>query len=449
MRSSLFGAALTFTGLVSAVLQTPAASKGVRLETHSWVEARDVLQPDSVVVIPLGAALKEHGPHLKLRNDLTLAEYFANRMAAAAAVVVTPPLTYHFYPAFLEYPGSTSLTFETARDYTIQVVRSLAAHGPRRFYVLNTGISTKRPLDAAAATLAQEGILMRSTDFGAAIEPAAARIRQQERGSRADEIETSMMLYIDPSAVNMKLAVKDANEAPAGPIRFTRQPGGGGVYSQSGAWGDPTLATVDKGRLLVEGVVSTILNEIAQLRSAPLPTVTTPGRPTPPLATTALPDDGDVGPNGCMPGEERTIRAIEAAFNAAWANHDPITLGALWAVEGDIMHADGFTERGRLTIQQNRIEQFKAREYRGSKHILGFLNVRCLNRAIAVVDSNWELRGVLDTAGRPLPNAEGLSTLVAERSGNGWLIEAYRYNVKPGAVSPPRLLSKPGYPDKR
>ena len=148
-----------------ALTQSSAARvkrpRATRLEYHSWVEAAKLLQPDTVVVIPLGAALKEHGPHLRLRNDLTLAEYFAGRVEAALPVVITPPLTYHFYPAFLEYPGSTSLTLETSRDSTVEIVRSLARYGPKRFYVLNTGVSTSRALEPAAAQLAQEGILLR------------------------------------------------------------------------------------------------------------------------------------------------------------------------------------------------------------------------------------------------------------------------------------------------
>jgi len=38
---------------------------------------------------------------------------------------------------------------------------------------------------------------------------------------------------------------------------------------------------------------------------------------------------------------------------------------------------------------------------------------------------------------------------VVQRTADSWLIEAYRYNVKPGSPTLPRLLSKPGYPDKR
>ena len=126
--------------VISALaLASPAAQdgpKGYRLDHYTSVDAGKLLVTDAVVVLPLGAALKEHGPHLPLRNDLTLAEYLATRIEAASPVVIAPPLTYHFNPEVTEYPGSTSLTADTARDYTVQIVRSLARSGPRRFYVL-------------------------------------------------------------------------------------------------------------------------------------------------------------------------------------------------------------------------------------------------------------------------------------------------------------------------
>ena len=70
--------------------------------------------------------------------------------AEGAATALLPTLSYGFYPAFLEYPGSTSLSVETHRDVVIQIARSIAGYGSRRIYVLNTGISTLRPLRAAA-----------------------------------------------------------------------------------------------------------------------------------------------------------------------------------------------------------------------------------------------------------------------------------------------------------
>jgi creatinine amidohydrolase len=452
MRALLFAAAIVAStaAITSNSPQLSGSPKGIRLEHLSWVEAEKALTPDTVVVVPLGAALKEHGPHLKLRNDLALAEYFTDRIVTAAPVVATAPLTYHFYPAFLDYPGSTSLSLETARDATVQIVRSLAQHGPRRFYVLNTGISTVRALEPAAAALASEGILLRFTDLGGAMDRIAAPVRRQEDGSHADEIETSMMLYIDPASVDMTRAVKDV--APrSNPMRLRRSSGLPGTYSPSGVWGDATLATRDKGQVVVEGLVSTMLADIEGLRRAPLPVPGMPNSaPTPaPAAPRPVESSGPVQPNGCTPGDERTIRRVELSFNFAWRQMDAEGVAALWTEEGDIVHGDGYTERGRRTIQQNRAEQFRRKEYRGSRHTLAFGSVRCITRSVGVVDAKWELRDVLDTAGNTLPNAEGLSTLVVRRAGEAWLIEAYRYNVKPGTASPPRFLTRPGYPDKR
>jgi creatinine amidohydrolase len=133
------GLAVVVTG-AWAFAQAPKVPAGVSLSDLSWVDAEAVLTPASVVVIPLGAAAVEHGPHLKLNHKERLARYLAERIRATTDVVMAPPLLYSCYPAFLDYPGSTSLTSQTTADVTIEIVRSLARHGPRRFYVLNTGI---------------------------------------------------------------------------------------------------------------------------------------------------------------------------------------------------------------------------------------------------------------------------------------------------------------------
>jgi uncharacterized protein (TIGR02246 family) len=249
----------------------------------------------------------------------------------------------------------------------------------------------------------------------------------------------------------MSRAVKDLGPAST-PMRLRRNPNVGGTYSPTGIWGDPTLATREKGAIIVEGLVSTMLAEIEATRSAALPSRTAPpAAGTQPGSGTASPrpEGGDIGPNGCTSGEERAIRAIETRFNVAWAKKDPEEVAALWTVEGDIVHADGVTaERGRQVIQRNRAEQFRRPEFRASRHVLSFGNVRCINRSVAVVDLKWELRGVLDSAGNTLPNAEGLSTIVLQKRADAYRIEAYRYNVKPGSPPPPRFLTRPGYPDK-
>jgi len=241
----------------------------VFLRDLTWLEAEKALGEETIVVLPIGAAAKEHGPHLRLDNDERLADGYARLLADLDDVVIAPTLTYHFYPAFAEYPGSTSLRLETARDLTVDVVRSIARHGPRRFYALNTGVSTVRALEPAAAELMNEGITLRYTDVIATLRPIEREVAQQEGGSHADEIETSIMLVLAPDRVDMSRAVKDYT--PDGPNTkggLTRDPAGQGTYSPTGTWGDPTLASREKGRKVVEAFIRAVATDIETLRLA-------------------------------------------------------------------------------------------------------------------------------------------------------------------------------------
>lgn len=262
---------LLVVGLVLVAVPSgarPAEPRGILLEQLTWQQAEKVLTPDTVVVIPLGAQAKEHGPHLPLANDWNMAEYLKQRVLQEASVVIAPTVNYSFYPSFVEYPGSTSLRLETARDMIVDICRGLSRFGPRRFYVLNTGVSTLRALEPAAAVLAADGILLQYTNLlqaNAAVEKEVAR---QEGGTHADEIETSIMLYIAPKTVDMSKAVKDYHPGK-GPL--TRTPQETGIYSASGVFGDPTLATRAKGQRVVAALVSSLLTDIETLRKAPVP----------------------------------------------------------------------------------------------------------------------------------------------------------------------------------
>jgi uncharacterized protein (TIGR02246 family) len=256
------------------------------------------------------------------------------------------------------------------------------------------------------------------------------------------------MLYIDPASVDMTKAVKDVGPQST-PPRLTRQRGGQGTYSPSGIWGDPTLASRDKGRVIVESLVTSILEDIRLLRSAPLPArlaAPAPGAATPTESTSPVRAPQPAAER-CSEGDERSIRGIGDAFAMHWANRDAERLAGLWSRSGDMVHPDGYIERGPVIIMQNRAFLFLRREYRSTRHPLIIGVIRCLSNDIAVADAKWELRGVLDASGTAMPTMDGLSTLVVKRSSGAWQIEAYRYSVKPppGQV-PPTLLKRPGYP---
>ncbi len=239
------------------------SAKGVLLEQLTWTEAEMLLSEDSVVVLPIGAASKEHGPHLKLSTDFLLAEYLKHRIVSALPVVVAPTIGYFYYPAFKEYPGSVTLRLTTSRDTICDIAKSLNRFGPKKFYVLNTGVSTIRALNLASEELTKKNILLRYSDIVELMAPVVARIQEQDGGTHADEIETSIMLFIAPETVDMSRAVRDYH--PSSGHTLTRNPRKQGIYSPTGVWGDATLASRKKGKLIVEAIVGAIVQEIDRL----------------------------------------------------------------------------------------------------------------------------------------------------------------------------------------
>ena len=418
---------------------------GVALTDLSWVDAEPVLTASAVVVIPLGAAVLEQGPHLKLNSDERLVRHLASRVQAASSVVIAPPLTYHAYPEFAEYPGTASLTPATAQAMTVDVVRGLAKHGPRRFYILNTEPSALPSLSAAAKTLADAGILLGYTDPRFRLRPRALQLWPRSLAvGHADEVATSMMLFVDPSAVDMTRAVR---EYAPGTGSLTRQEGGPGVLSKTGVLGDATLATRANGQVLVDTLVAAALEDIEAVRTAPLPAVrpaATPPPPRVPAPRPGGPSDEEVQANGCTAGEERSIRGLGPRFTTFWREMDAEAIAKIiFAPRGDMRHPDGTIERGREVIMTNRFDLFRKREYRGSVHSLQLNDIRCLAPGLALADGKWDLR-LIDP---PKPYM-GWCTLVLARNGGLWQVEAWRYTVDPppNTTPPPTILKKPGWP---
>jgi creatinine amidohydrolase len=225
--------------------------KGHLFEDLTWPEAEVALKEDKVFVIPLGARLKEHGFHLPLNNDWVLAEYFAKKTLELNDIYLLPTIQHGFYPAFVQYPGSIHIELDVFINYLKQMVRSLSNHGAKKIYFLNMGISTLYGLAPLKKELGQE-VMIEYTNLLELDQSLPEGLAEQEGGTHADELETSMMLAINSEMVQLDKAQKDYHQRKGrGP--FTRDPKAEtGLYSPTGAWGDPTKATLEKGKTILE-----------------------------------------------------------------------------------------------------------------------------------------------------------------------------------------------------
>lgn len=235
-------------------------TKGVKLESVSWIVAEKLLSNDPVVVIPLGASAKEHGPHLPLNNDALIAEWLAEEVRKQLPVVVAPLVNASFYPAFVDYPGSISLRLESARDLLVDICRSFIRFGVSRFYVVNTGLSTEKPLSLVQDELG-DGVKFEFLRLDETLQELPAELLEQRYGSHADEYETSLMLYIAPKAVNMGLTVDDGRQGVGRLSRSKNQ----GRWSKSGVYGQPSLARVEKGEVIATALIDHLIMQITEL----------------------------------------------------------------------------------------------------------------------------------------------------------------------------------------
>jgi creatinine amidohydrolase len=245
--------------------------RGAFLEDLTWPEAAARIAAGAAVVVPVGAAAKEHGPHLPLRTDYLIARELGRRLAEALPVLVAPVVSFGYYPAFVRYPGSQHLRAETFSALLRDILTGFARQGARRLAIVNTGVSTEAPIRVVVRDFyAEHGVRVAVADL-ATLGRAVAPMLRQKLGGHADELETSLVLAIEPEAVRMDRAQPDYGHLPDlphtvfyQPVVFDADPGSGPDWSRTGARGDPSLATRETGeaalreitRELVDGLVA-------------------------------------------------------------------------------------------------------------------------------------------------------------------------------------------------
>jgi len=235
--------------------------KGIQVADRSWPEVESALLAGASAILPIGASCKEHGEHLPMATDCIQADWLVTQILAQVHAVAWPTLSYGFYPAFVEYPGSCSLQESTFMNVVTELIQNIIDSGAKKVYVLNTGISTIQPLKKVIEIISKDkNIQLVNVYYGENFLTTEKTLKQQKYGSHADEIETSIMLAIAADKVNMKLAKTNEFIKQPGPLNRTQA--GAANFSPSGVFGDACLATQEKGKLLVQAMLEDVLQAL-------------------------------------------------------------------------------------------------------------------------------------------------------------------------------------------
>ena len=126
-----------------------AAAMPRKVADLTWDRVADRLKGGAAALLPIGAGAKQHGLHMRMATDQVFAEYFAGLIAEKTDTLIWPTLTYGAYPAFVAYAGCASLSDATFRSAVTEIADALLGFGAERVLVLDTGISTLAPVEAA------------------------------------------------------------------------------------------------------------------------------------------------------------------------------------------------------------------------------------------------------------------------------------------------------------
>lgn len=228
----------------------------------TWDVAEARIKAGAVALLPVGAGSKEHGLHLPLNTDQLQAEFFAAKIADKIDALIWPTVVYGHYPAFVDYPGSSSLSVPVYESLIAEIAAGILASGTCALIVIDTGISTIAPTERALASFKPTQVLHLRVHQGSRYRAAANKLAEQRYGSHADELETSLMLAIAPQVVAMARAVASPIDRTAdAPGPLTRTEPSSPNYSPSGSFGDPTLATRAKGDVLLAAMLEDVVGQ--------------------------------------------------------------------------------------------------------------------------------------------------------------------------------------------
>lgn len=229
----------------------------------SWPAVERRVADGAGALLPIGAASKEHGPHLPHGTDFLQVSYFADRVAGVIDMLVWPVASYGYYRVFTEYPGSVSLAAETFQTVAAEILGGIEHAGATRIVILNTGISTIEPLERLLEERpSQARIKLVNCYAGPRFTRVSNEIEEQAYGGHADEIETALMLAIDPTRAAIDRARPSEIHIERG--RFNRTDPDAPNYSPTGVNGDPTRATAAKGEQLLAALIEDLVEEVGE-----------------------------------------------------------------------------------------------------------------------------------------------------------------------------------------
>lgn len=249
----------------------------------TWEDFSKVDPNRWLAVLPVGA-IEQHGPHLPVWVDARINQGIIERALELAPadlpVTILPMQPVGKSNEHIAYPGTLTLSSNTLAALWTEIGESVARAGVRKMMLFNSHGGQPQVADIVARDLRVNHDMFCATYswFAGGVPDGVAEDPLRRWGIHADEIETSLMMHLTPDLVkhdkldNFRPRLADNAERYEwlnliGPV-------GAGWQAQdlhpSGAAGDASLATAEKGKAVLDHAASVLVKIWSEIVDYPL-----------------------------------------------------------------------------------------------------------------------------------------------------------------------------------
>ncbi len=230
----------------------------MNIEEITMEEFKKGLRRTRTLVIPFGT-VEEHGKHLPLGTDTIIAVEVLRRVEERKKVFIAPPVHYGVCTSTKMHPGTITITPETLRRLTTDIIRDAHLKGIRNFILVSGhggGLHMNALKEVAELLVDEQDIRIAVVSPYEILWKEISGVAETENDSHAGEIETSLVLALRSELVKGR----SKEEYPRFPkplvVRDKLK------YWPGGVWGNPGKAAPEKGERVIEIIVDKIVEII-------------------------------------------------------------------------------------------------------------------------------------------------------------------------------------------
>jgi creatinine amidohydrolase len=216
----------------------------------------------SIAILPIGS-FEQHGSHLPLATDSIVACAIAEAAAAHYDLMLLPAVTISCSHEHSDFAGTVSISAATLYAVVRDVYASLEQRGINKLVLVNGhgGNYVLGNVVQESNTAGRRMALFPHRDDWEQARKAGGLVTSNHEDMHGGELETSILLHVSPHLVR-----DDAQDWVAPDRTHLHQLGMAG-YSTSGIIGRPSLASADRGRLVLEELVRLLEPHLRHLAS--------------------------------------------------------------------------------------------------------------------------------------------------------------------------------------